>query len=52
MLDALNREPDAPPEQVLANIMEDIGKFVDGAEQFDDTTMLCFRYLGQPGGSS
>ena len=52
MLDALNREPDAQPEQILANVMHDIKSFVNGAEQFDDITMLCFRYLGSPDSSS
>ena len=37
---------DAQPEQMLANISQDIDRFVDGAEQFDDITMLCFRYFG------
>ncbi len=46
MLAALNRDPDAPPEQILANLSQDINRFVDGAEQFDDITMLCFRYAG------
>ena len=46
MLGALNSEPDAQPEQVLTNVMNDITGFVDGAEQFDDITMLCFRYMG------
>ena len=46
MLSALNSEPDAQPEQVLGNVMNDINGFVDGAEQFDDITMLCFRYMG------
>ena len=46
MLAALNEDPDAPPEQVLANVTQGIDGFVDGAEQFDDITMLCFRYLG------
>ena len=45
MLQALNRNPDAQPEQMLANISQDIDRFVDGAEQFDDITMLCFRYF-------
>ena len=44
MLEALNRDPDAQPEQVLANVSQDISRFVDGAEQFDDITMLCFQY--------
>ena len=52
MLDALNREPDALPEQILKNVMHDINSFVDGAEQFDDITILCFRYLGAPVSSS
>ncbi len=46
MMEAMNRDPGAKPEQVLANIMADINSFVDGAEQFDDITMLCFRYQG------
>ena len=52
MLDALNRDADAEPEQILENVMQDINRFVDGAEQFDDITMLCFRYLGPTGASS
>ena len=46
MLDALNKNPDAPPEQILPNVKSEIDRFVDGAEQFDDITMLCFRYNG------
>ena len=46
MLNALNSEPNAQPGQILANVMNDIHAFVDGAEQFDDITMLCFRYMG------
>ena len=52
MLDALNRDADAEPRQILENVMQDINRFVDEAEQFDDITMLCFRYLGAPGSSS
>ena len=46
MLEALNRDAGAEPEQVLANLTADINRFVDGAEQFDDITMLGFRYRG------
>ncbi|MBR3225563.1 MAG: SpoIIE family protein phosphatase [Atopobiaceae bacterium] len=46
MLEALNKNPDADAKEVLANVTEGIEKFVAGAEQFDDTTMLCVRYLG------
>ena len=49
MLSALNREADAQPEQILANVAQDIDRFVDGAEQFDDITMLSFRYFGPSG---
>ncbi len=45
-LEALNREPDATPKEVLSNVMEGINAFVAEAEQFDDITMLCFRYNG------
>jgi serine phosphatase RsbU (regulator of sigma subunit) len=46
MLDALNKEPDAMPEKVLENVMDGINEFVQGAEQFDDITMLCLKYFG------
>ena len=46
MLDALNKDPDALPEQVLKNVMEGIDGFVQGAEQFDDITMLALKYFG------
>lgn len=46
MLEALNRDPDAEPKQMLANVMDEIRGFVQDAEQFDDITMLCFRYNG------
>ena len=46
LLAALNRKPDAEPEEVLRNVMEGISGFVAGAEQFDDITMLSFKYKG------
>lgn len=46
MLDALNKDPDASPKEVLANVMEGINAFVKGAEQFDDITMMCLKYNG------
>ena len=50
MLQALNRNPDAIPEEVLSNVMDGINAFVAGAEQFDDITMLCLKYNGPAGG--
>ena len=50
MLKALNRNPDAPPQAVLSNVMEGIESFVADAEQFDDITMLCLTYRGPAAG--
>ena len=46
MIDALNIEPDASPEKILANVRSSIDEFVQDAEQFDDLTMLCIQYNG------
>ena len=45
-LAALNRDSSADPETALANVKAGIDEFVAGAEQFDDITMLCFKYNG------
>ena len=50
MIEALNRQPDAAPEQLLQNVREAVDGFVRNAEQFDDLTMLCVEYKG--GGSN
>ena len=47
MLEALNVNPDADPEEVLKNVEKGVEAFVKDAEQFDDMTMLCFRYNGK-----
>ena len=46
MLEALNKDPDALPKQVLENVMEGIDDFVKDAEQFDDITMMGLKYFG------
>ena len=46
VLDALNENPDADPQTLLHNVKAAIDRFVDGAEQFDDITMLALRYNG------
>ena len=46
LLEALNKEPGAAPEQILHNVRDDIIAFVDEAEQFDDVTMMCLQYSG------
>ena len=47
MLAALNKQSDAMPKDVLSNVREAVDGFVGDAEQFDDLTMLCFRYIGK-----
>jgi len=44
MVEALNRDPDATPEQILGNVRAAVSEFVKDAEQFDDMTMLCLEY--------
>ncbi|MCR5502394.1 MAG: PP2C family protein-serine/threonine phosphatase [Lachnospiraceae bacterium] len=46
LLEALNRDPDASPETVLSNVRCAIDEFVKDAEQFDDITMMGFKYNG------
>ncbi|MCR5795844.1 MAG: serine/threonine-protein phosphatase [Solobacterium sp.] len=44
--EALNRDPDAEPIDILANVKTAVNDFVKDAEQFDDLTMLCIEYRG------
>ena len=46
MLESLNKAPDAEPDEILATVMGDIQRFMDGEDQFDDITMLCLKYKG------
>ncbi len=43
MLEALNRDPMAKPQQLLVNVRADIDAFVGDAPQFDDITMLAME---------
>ena len=45
-VEALNREPKASMEKLLANVNDAVQEFVADAEQFDDMTMLCVEYKG------
>ena len=49
MLDALNRHEESDPRTILDDVSAGISEFIGDAEQFDDTTMLCFRYKGPTG---
>ena len=46
MVEALNGEADAEPEQLLETVRREAEQFAGDAEQFDDMTMLCMKYLG------
>lgn len=46
MLRALSRNKKAPMKKLLPAVKRDLDKFVDEADQFDDITMLGFRYNG------
>ena len=46
LLDALNQDPDVSPEELIRRTHEAVNHFADGAPQFDDITMLCFKYYG------
>jgi sigma-B regulation protein RsbU (phosphoserine phosphatase) len=43
----LNRMPGATPREILDGVKADVAAFTDGAEQFDDLTMLCIVYKGK-----
>ena len=45
-ISALNKNPDAPPKDILTNVGKAVDDFVNGAEQFDDLTMMCIEYKG------
>jgi serine phosphatase RsbU (regulator of sigma subunit) len=46
MIEALNSDPDAEPQDVLKNVRTAVDAFVNDADQFDDLTMLCLEYKG------
>ena len=46
MLDALNADRYAPVEEMLRNVRKAVSVYTEGAEQFDDLTMLAVEYIG------
>ena len=44
--ETLNQCPDAAPEALVRQVHDAVGRFADSAPQFDDITMLCFKYYG------
>ena len=47
MINALNEDPYASPEDTLKGMRRAVDGFVKDAEQFDDITMLCLEYVGK-----
>ena len=47
MLEALNASKAESPESLLKGVRLAVDKFVNGAEQFDDITMLGLEYIGE-----
>ncbi len=46
MIEALNSDSDAGPEQLLKNVRGSVSGFIKGADQFDDLTMLDLKFSG------
>ena len=46
MLDALNRSDTKELKGLMETVRQDVDRFAAGAEQFDDLTMMCLRFLG------
>ena len=46
MIETLNSKPDCNAEQLIEKVTAEVNRFVDGAEQSDDMTMLVFDYYG------
>ncbi len=47
MLETLNNDLTRSPKEVLHAIRGAVDRFAEGAEQFDDLTMLCLEYHGR-----
>lgn len=45
---ALNQANDKSPQIILETVNANIREFVGNAEQFDDLTMMCLEYYGNP----
>ena len=47
LLKCLNLHKDLSPKESLAAVKADVDEFVNGAEQFDDITMMMVQYIGK-----
>ena len=46
LLLSLNEDADASPQELITRVHDAVFTFANGAEQFDDITMLCMKYFG------
>ena len=46
LIETLNQNPDAAPEELIRNVYKAVDIFDENTPQFDDITMLCFKYYG------
>ena len=46
LTETLNQNPDATPEELIRNVYKAVDIFDENTPQFDDITMLCFKYYG------
>ncbi|MDO5439258.1 MAG: SpoIIE family protein phosphatase [Erysipelotrichaceae bacterium] len=46
LMEALNKDPAADTRKIISNVADAVSVFVGDADQFDDITMLAFRYNG------
>ena len=46
LLEVLNKNPNVSPDEIIKNVRTAIDEFVLDAPQFDDITMLAFKYNG------
>lgn len=48
LVNTLNQNANKKPQELIQRMNKEIDRFVDGAPQFDDITMLCLKYNGAP----
>lgn len=46
LVSTLNIDPEAAPDALIVQVKDALAGFTGGAEQFDDITMMAFRYYG------
>jgi len=46
LISALNKKPGDSCKNIIETVKKEVDKFVNGAVQFDDITMMCYEYIG------